>query len=135
MREHFEKAARVTRPHRYQWLWEPLETDPTFVLRPMFGGKSVYLDGKLMLYFSAKTEPWRGLLICTEREHHSALLADFPDLTPHPILPKWLYLPESADSFERTAARLMESARRRDPRIGVVPKPKNKSQRLKKLRR
>jgi len=127
MRERLEKsAARVTRPHRYQWLWEPLETDPTFVLRPMFGGKSVYLDGKLMLYFSAKTEPWQGLLVCTERDHHSTLLADFPILAPHPILPKWLYLPENADSFERTAARLVELARRRDPRIGVVPKPKKK---------
>ena len=54
----------------------------------------------------------------------AALQADFPELTPHPILPKWLYLAESADSFERSAARLVALARRRDPRIGVVPRPK-----------
>jgi len=106
-----------------------LETDPTFVLRPMFGGKSVYLDGKVMLYFSAKTEPWRGLLVCTEHAHHAALQADFPELSPHPVLPKWLYLPESTDRFERTAERLVELARRRDSRIGVVPKPKKKLRR------
>ena len=45
------KARRV---HPYQWLWEPLEEDPTFLLRPMFGGKGAYLDGKLMLYFHSR---------------------------------------------------------------------------------
>ena len=81
MHERFEKAPlRVTRPHCYQWLWEPLENDPSFVLRPMFGGKAVYLDGKLMVYIAAKAEPWRGMLVCTEREHHVALLADFSEL-------------------------------------------------------
>jgi hypothetical protein len=49
-------------------------------------------------------------------------------------LPKWLYLPEVADSFERTAVRLVSLARRRDPRIGVTPQPK-KSRRSTKPRR
>ena len=133
MRAPLEKSTgRVVRPHHFAWLWEPLETDPTFVLRPMFGGKAVYLDGKLMVDFTAKTEPWRGLLIATERGHHAALVADFPELAPHPVLPKWLYLPESADGFERTAGRLVDLALRRDPRIGVAPKPKKKSGRGRK---
>ena len=127
MRERLEKSVgRIIKPHRYAWLWEPLETDPSFVLRPMFGGKAVYLDGKLMCYFTDKEEPWRGMLVATERAQHALLVAEFPDLVPHSILPKWLYLPESADTFERTAARLVGLARRRDPRIGVVPQPKKK---------
>ena len=127
MRERFEKAPlRIGRPHRYQWLWEPLENDPSFVLRPMFGGKAVYLDGKLMVYIAAKAEPWRGMLVCTEREHHVALLADFSELERHPILPKWLYLPETVDGFERSAARLVTLVARRDRRIGVLPKPKGR---------
>jgi hypothetical protein len=117
---------RTRRVHPYQWLWEPLEDDPTFVLRPMFGGKSVYLDGKLMLYFSAGEEPWRGVLACTDRAHHAALRAELPELSPHPILPKWLYLPESADHFERVAERLVALAKRRDPRLGVSPRPKKR---------
>ena len=97
MRECFDKfSGRVVKAHRYQWLWEPLETDPGFVLRAMFGAKTVYLDGKLVAGFVAKEEPWRGLLVCTERAHHAALTADFPELTPHPVLPKWLYLPEGS---------------------------------------
>ena len=114
-------TGRTRKVHPYQWLWEPLESDPTFLLRPMFGGRAAYLDGKLMLYFSAKEEPWRGVLVCTDRSHHGSLLAEFSALAPHPILPKWLYLSESADSFEPVAERLVALVRGRDPRIGVSP--------------
>ena len=124
MRDPFEKRLARAKPvHPHQWLWEPLETEPSFVLRAMFGAKAVYLDGKLMLCFCASEEPWRGLLVCTDRDRQAALQSDFPELSPHPILPKWLYLPESADAFERSAPRLVALVRRRDPRIGVVPRP------------
>ncbi len=117
-------AARVI--HRHAWLWEPLETEPGFVLRSMFGAKAVYLDGKIVLCFSTSEEPWRGLLLPTDRAHHAALSAEFPVLTVHPVLGKWLYLPESAGAFERTATALVQLIRRRDPRIGVVPPPKKR---------
>ena len=117
------KARKV---HPYAWLWEPLEADATFLLRPMFGSRVVYLDGRLTLCFSPKEEPWRGVLVCTEREHQASLIAQFPSLAPHPILPKWLYLPESADDFERVAERLVVLAGERDPRIGVAPKPRKR---------
>ncbi len=113
--------------HPYAWLWEPLETAPSFVLRAMFGTKAVYLEGKLIFCFSAKTEPWRGILICTSRVHQPALLAEFPALAPHPILSKWLYLPETADAFERIGQRLVALAKRRDPRIGIVPPAKRRA--------
>ncbi len=102
--------------------------DPTFVLRPMFGTRAVYLDGRLVLCFAARRDPWRGVLVATERDHHAALRADWPELAPHPVLPKWLYLPESADSFERVAERLVQMVRRRDPRIGIVPPRKRSRQ-------
>lgn len=66
------------------------------------------------------------MLVVTEREHHASLKADFPSLRPHPILPKWLYLPDSAADFERCAERLVARAKSRDPRIGVFPKPKRR---------
>jgi hypothetical protein len=124
MRE--QPIGKTRRVHPYQWLWEPLESDPTFLLRPMFGGKAAYLDGRLTLYFSAKKEPWRGVLVCTDRVHHASLLADHPELAPHSILPKWLYLPESADRFESVAERLVLLAKHRDPRLGVSPQPKKR---------
>ncbi len=115
--------------HPLQWLWEPLETDATFVLRSMFGAKAAYLDGKLMLCFCATEEPWRGVLVCTDRAHHPDLRTEFPGLTPHPILPKWLYLPEAHGQFEALAVRLVILARQRDPRLGVLPRPRKKSPR------
>ncbi|PTY04953.1 hypothetical protein DB347_19880 [Opitutaceae bacterium EW11] len=122
----FGKARPV---HPYAWLWEPLEDDPTFVLRPMFGSRAAYLGGKLMLAFMARNEPWRGVLVCTGHEHHASLMAEFPALSKHPVLPKWLYLPEADDAFERTAAKLVVLARRRDPRLGVVGSREKKKRR------
>jgi hypothetical protein len=122
-----ETVGRAKPVHRHAWLWEPLEADATFVFRPMFGTKAIYLEGKLTFCFCTADEPWRGVLVCTAREHQSSLRADFPDLTLHAVLPKWLYLPEVADNFERVAQQLVRLARNRDPRIGVLPKPRKKT--------
>jgi hypothetical protein len=116
-------ATRARVVHPYAWIWEPLEADPRFLLRAMFGCKAAYLDGKMMLCFAAKEEPWRGVLLCTAREHHASLMQTLPALTPHPVLSKWLYLPEARGDFETVVARIVELVRRRDPRIGVLPSP------------
>lgn len=112
--------------HAHAVFWEPLETDPTFLLRSMFGTKAVYLHGKIVLCFSTRKEPWRGVLVATEQTQHASLLAEFPSLKVHPILPKWLYVPESSSRFEQTVERLVQLVRRQDPRIGVVPRAKIK---------
>ncbi|EIP98719.1 hypothetical protein OpiT1DRAFT_03186 [Opitutaceae bacterium TAV1] len=120
-------SGKIRKIHPHAWLWEPLEADPTFLLRPMFGGRAAYLDGKLMLYFTTSTdEDWRGVCVATSHEHHAALMAEFPELAPHPVLPKWLYLRESDNRFESVAERLVSLVRRRDPRIGVVPQKKKR---------
>ena len=66
------------------------------------------------------------MLVPTEREHQPSLIAEFPVLTPHPVLPKWLYLPEAAPTFERDAQQLVVLIRALDPRIGVLPGTKAK---------
>lgn len=121
------KRELIKRVHPHAWLWESLQAEPSFVSRSMFGTRAVYLGGKMMFCFAAKEEPWRGVLVCTSREHHASLAAQFAELYPHPVLPKWLYLSESSDAFERVAERLMVLARQRDPRLGIIPpvkKPK-----------
>ena len=106
--------------HPYQWLWEPLESEPSFLLRPMFGTRAVYVAGRIVLCFSARPGPWHGVLVATDRTHHASLIKELPVLTPHSILRKWLFLPDSAGTFESTAERLVRLVRRHDPRIGVV---------------
>lgn len=82
------------------------------------------LDGQHRLFLTCQDEPWQGVLVCTFHEHQASLRAELPALQPHPVLKKWLYLPESADTFERDARRLVELVRARDPRIGVPPSPR-----------
>jgi hypothetical protein len=119
----------VRKPNRHLWLLEPIEDEPTCVVRSMFGSKACYFNGLLVLALCDKEEPWRGVLVPTEKSLHAALIKDFPALRPHPILPKWLYLSEETPSFESDAGRIVERIRQRDPRIGVLPekdRPKKK---------
>ena len=113
-------------PHPLLWLAEPLQVDPSYLDKAMFGCRAVHFGGRLVLALAWKEEPWRGVLVPTEREHQPSLIAEFPAFAPHPVLPKWLYLPETAPTFEADAARLVALIRRLDPRIGVIPGSKAK---------
>lgn len=114
-------SGKVTQSHPYAWLWEPLEEMPGFVLRPMFGGRAAYVGEREMLLFYARGDAkWRGIYVCTGHEHHASLMAEFPELTPHSFLAKWLFLPEGSESFESVGERLVELVRQRDGRIGVL---------------
>ena len=114
------------KPHPLDWAIEPLVEDPGFVRRPMFGSVGCYFRGKLVCVLSAKEEPWCGLLVTVERDQHEAICVEFPDLVKHPILPKWLYLPESHDDFEPMVEAIIELIRNEDRRFGVIPPPKKR---------
>lgn len=123
----FESAGKPKKPvHPYFVLVEELAENPAFTHRAMFGGRACYYDQRIVLVLMAKEEPWRGVLVPTEREFQASLQRDLPALTSHPVLPKWLYLPERLDSFERDVAWLVARIRALDPRIGVVPEKKKR---------
>lgn len=117
----------VRPPHPLEWLADPLLGEPTFVLKSWFGGRTIMLHELHTLFLTTQGEPWQGVLVCTFHEHQPSLLAEFPSLRQHPILKKWLYLPESAETFERDAKRLVQLVRARDPRLGITPSSKKKS--------
>ncbi|MFH1497966.1 MAG: hypothetical protein ABII82_09095 [Verrucomicrobiota bacterium] len=122
-----ELRPRVVKPpHPLEWLADPVRGDPTFELKAWFGGRSIMLDGKHQLFLTTQGEPWQGVLVCTFHEHQPSLLAEFPALRQHPVLKKWLYLPEAHEDFEAVAGRLVTLARQRDPRIGIPPSPRKK---------
>jgi hypothetical protein len=110
--------ARLRR-HRYGGVVEELMEEPSLLVATMFGFVTCYVHGRCMLALADKRPPWRGLLIPTAREHHAALRALLPALAGHPVLGKWLYLRDSAPTFEEDARRLVALARADDPRIGV----------------
>ena len=115
---------RTFKPHPLRWVVEPLEDEPSYLEKAMFGARGCYLHGRLVLVLAARKEPWKGLLVPTEKRHHKSLEDELPDLEVHTILGKWLYLPEEAEGFEETASRLVDLITEQDPRIGVLPKPR-----------
>lgn len=125
---------KMKREHPLEWLAEAVQMDPTFVLKAWFGGRSIMLRGKHQLFLTTQGEPWQGVLVCTFHEHQPSLLAEIPALRQHPILGKWLYLPESAETFERDARRLVQLARAGDPRLGVAPSPRKKKKKQEKIK-
>jgi hypothetical protein len=94
------------------------------VKRRLFSFDAAYLGTRLYLVLGERDEPWNGLLVCTSHEHHAALLNDFPQLAPHQILGKWLYISQSDPQFEHVAQQLVALALERDPRLGIDPPPK-----------
>lgn len=120
------RAKAVKPDHPLQWLADPLLNEPTFVLKSWFGGRTIMLHGRHHLFLTTQGEPWQGVLVCTFHEHHESLRADFPALVQHPVLGKWLYLPEATEAFEREARRLVQAVKTGDPRLGILPSPRKK---------
>jgi hypothetical protein len=106
------------------WIFDAFERDPTYIRKRMFGCDAAYLDGLLYLVAADRGESWNGLLVCTSQDRHAALIDDMSALTPHPVLRKWLYVPQDDPAFEAVAERLTELVLARDPRMGVEPKPR-----------
>jgi hypothetical protein len=112
-----------------EWLFEDLQEEASFIRKPMFGGLAFYLHGLLMAVLMEDVEDtkWQGVLIATSHEHHDSIKKAFPEVAPHPILKKWLYLPTSCEDFEAAAQRLVRLILRADPRFGVVPSSKKRT--------
>lgn len=111
--------------HPFHWVIHPIEDDPSFLVRPMFGTHACWLHGRLVLALCGQMEePWNGVLVPTERKHHASLRREFRALRPHAVLGKWLYLPAGHASFESTAEAVVSRVKSQDPRIGVEAKDK-----------
>jgi hypothetical protein len=110
--------------HPLLWVVESLMEEPSYLQKPMFGCLAIYLHGRLMLVLASGQEPWNGLLIPTEHHFHDAIVKEFQDVVQHPVLKKWLYLPEATEDFETVASDIVEAVRMNDQRFGVEPKEK-----------
>ena len=109
-----------------QWVIEPLMEEPSYLEKPMFGCQACYLYGRLVLALTSGEEPWNGLLIPTDHQFHDAIRKEFRAVKQHPVLKKWLYLPETSEDFETVASDIVEAIRVNDRRFGVEPKERAK---------
>ncbi len=120
------KAKKMEYPLR--WVVESIEEERSYLEKPMFGCLAIYLHGRLSLLLSSGDEPWNGLLIPTDHQFHESIKKDFNDVLQHPVLKKWLYLPERSENFETVALDIVEIIKINDPRFGVEPKERTKKE-------
>jgi hypothetical protein len=109
------------------WIFDAFEREPTYIPKQMFGCDAAYVDGLLCLIAADRAEPWNGLLVCTSQERHAALIDEMPALKKHPVLGKWLYVPQDDPAFEAIVERMTALVLARDPRVGVEPKPRKRA--------
>ncbi|HEX5229094.1 MAG TPA: hypothetical protein VFW44_15360 [Bryobacteraceae bacterium] len=108
-----------------EWIFEAFEDQASFFTKRMFGGLAAYLFGRQMMLLVEPTKTgrwqWHGVLVCTEYAHQPAIVAEFPQLEPHEILKKWLYIDTRHQEFERTMERVARAVARNDHRFGIRP--------------
>ncbi len=97
-------------------------------IRSMFGCLAVYVGDKIVLFLRDKPDSPadNGVWLATTEEHHESLRREFPNMRSIEVLRKkitgWQVLPADASDFEETALHACELIRKRDPRIGKIPK-------------
>jgi hypothetical protein len=111
-----------------EWICQVFEDHPSLLTKRMFGGLAVYLFGRQMMVLVEPTRTgrwqWHGVLICTEHAHQPAIIEEFPQLAPHDILKKWLYIDSQHEDFEPTMERVAEAIKQDDQRFGIYPHPR-----------
>jgi hypothetical protein len=106
----------------------PIET------RPMFGSLAVYLGDKIVFILRYKRDDSadNGVWLATTVEHHKSLQREFRCMRSirgrGKALTGWQVLPADAPDFEEAAVHACELIGARDPRIGKIPKSRQKPQ-------
>ena len=106
----------------------PLET----TIKQMFGMFAVYSEDKILFLLRKKTThpEANGIWIATKNEYHTSLKKDIPALISIAYLAEglneteWQLIPEADDNFENSTITLCELIKKKDIRIGKVPKIK-----------
>ncbi|HYG02715.1 MAG TPA: hypothetical protein VD927_09730 [Chryseosolibacter sp.] len=97
---------------------------------PMFGCHAVYIGEKIMLILRLKPggDPDNGIWVSSSADEQRSLNKQFPALRPIAIFGEkqssWQNLPYDSSDFEEKAFEICELIKKRDPRIGKIPKPK-----------
>jgi hypothetical protein len=100
---------------------------------PMFGCYGVYVGEKIMLALRSRESHTddNGVWIATKPEHHESLRKILPSMRSIQVLgggseTNWQIVPEEADDFEESVMKICALIRKRDERIGNIPKAKKK---------
>jgi len=123
--------------------FEDLADHDSFYFKKFFGGLSIYVFGKMVAFVCEKperktfrdqkfkTEVWNGCLIPSTRDNHAALLKLLKGAVIHPVIGKWLYLPQKSEFFEDSMIQLIEMIQRKNTLVGIEPELKIKKSKSK----
>ena len=122
-------AGKKTIP--FDFVFEYLEPLP-YTVKPFFGCYGVYIGNKIMLILRERADHTEvnGVWIATTHEYHSSLKKLLPSLQAVSILndskgeTAWQMIPADANDFESSVLEICQLIRRKDERIGKVPKKK-----------
>lgn len=114
-----------------RWICQVFEGHPSFFTKRMFSGLAIYLFGRQMMVLMEPSKTgrwkWHGVLVCTEYASQPAIIKEFPQLAPHDILKKWLYIDSRHEEFESTMEGVAAAMARNDRRFGIQPLAARKS--------
>lgn len=131
-------------PQELKWV-ESLLPEYGYRRKAMFGGFSYYIDDKIVLLTfespggsrkykgqSYNFDFWNGCMFPVDHEFQEKALKLCSFLVPHPILPKWLYLPQETENFDELVEEVLGHVLRPHSLWGSVPKSKSKAKKEKK---
>ncbi|WP_373999301.1 TfoX/Sxy family DNA transformation protein [Bdellovibrio bacteriovorus] len=126
-------------PQELKWI-ESLLPEGEYRRKAMFGGFIYYIEDKaVLLIFESEGgsrtykgkkydfDLWNGCMFPVDKEFQEQALQRCPFLIPHPILPKWLYLPVHTEHFDELATEALKQAVRPNSYWGSIPKSKLKA--------
>ena len=99
-------------------------------IKPMFGAYGVYLEGKILFILRKKDKQDldTGMWLCIPDDLVVEVKKEFPILKDLTLFGKsptaWQVLRETDPDFEEAALKFCELIKKRDPRIGRIPKVK-----------
>ncbi len=102
------------------------------VTKAMFGSVGVYSGEKIVMILQKKEKDpeANGVWVVTSPQHHESLKKLLPSLRDFNIfrinVSSWQLIPEDSKTFEEEVTALCELIKRRDDRIGRIPKGKKK---------
>ena len=119
------------KPIPFDFVFEYLEPLP-YTVKPFFGCHGVYVGNKIVLILRERADHTEsnGVWIATLHQHHASLKKIFPSMQSVTVLNNgegetaWQMIPVSANDFESSVLELCQMIRRKDERIGRVPKKK-----------
>lgn len=125
-------------PQELKWV-EGLLPEDGYRRKAMFGGFSYYIDERMVLLTfespggsrkykgqSYNFDLWNGCMFPVDHDFSATALKTCPFLVPHPILPKWLYLPVETENFDELVEEVLKHVLRPHSLWGSIPKSKTK---------